>query len=119
MSFIGRYPATLNNGRNRWLGGGQRRNPTFSPPAPEVTSQRGGGDGEWFMVPSLKRWNRHHLHLTYSQVLTGSIRNPNEAACDWCTATLQLFCCASIHDSVVVVALSGRNATELLPEFSL
>ena len=106
MSFIGRYPATLNNGRNRWqeggVGGKQRRNPKFSPPAPEVTSQRGGGDGERFMAPSLEKWNR--LYLTYSRVLTASIRNPNEAACDWCTATLQLFCYTSIHDSVVVVA---------------
>ena len=59
------------------------------------------------MAASLIKWHRHHLHLTHSKVLIGCISDSNEATCDWCTATREVFCDRSSHWSVVVVAGNG------------
>ena len=52
----------------------------------------------------LIRWHRHHLHLTQSKVLIGCISDSNEATCDWRIATREVFCDASSHWPVIVVA---------------
>ena len=56
------------------------------------------------MRACLIRWHRHHLHLTQNKAFIECISNSNEATCDWCTATREVFGDAWSHWSVVVVA---------------
>ena len=74
--------------------------------APEVTSltYRNGEGLERCVTAYPIRWHRHHLHLTQSKVLIGCINDSNEATCDWCTATREVFYDAWSHWSVIVVA---------------
>ena len=70
-----------------------------------TSSTDGRGEGvERCVTAYLIRWHRHHLHLTQTKVFVECISDSNEATCDWCTATHEVFGDAWSHLSVIVVA---------------